>query len=98
MPDEDVVRGRTETLRQRFHQMHRTVLSAGATDGGGQIAAIFGREPRYPALQQSCDILQIVLHLGNIGEKLDDLRIFAGLAAEAGLPMRVGQTARVENE
>src|SRR5579885_3057739 len=87
-----------EMLRQAFSQINRTVPAAGAADRDGQIVLVLAFESRQPFLQQTDDVAQEIVHQRLRRQELAHRGILARERAEARIPVRVWQTARVEHE
>src|SRR3989338_2687014 len=85
-----------KVARKLLGEIHRAVLSAGAADGQGEVAAVVGDIAGQPALHKIADVAEHVLRGRGVFEKFDDCRIASGERAQVFVVMRVGQTAHIE--
>ena len=94
--------GRITVLRQRFlyllSQHDGTVLSAGAADSDRQIALTLADVMRNQIGEQAFDAAEKFARLRKRANVLLDFGIFAGVTAQAGDKVRVGQKADIEHE
>ena len=87
-----------EMARELFGEIDRAVLSAGAADGHGQVAAVVGDETGQPAFHEIADIAKHVLCAGGVVEKFDHRGIAPGERSQHRVVVRVGQAAHIEHQ
>ena len=68
------------------------MLTAGATDGNGHVAAVFRFEARQPGLCEAQNILKQMVHLWLRLQKFGNVLVLAGERTQFGFPVWVGQT------
>ena len=98
MARRDVAELAGELLGQAVDDIHRAMLSAGASDRHREIATVARLVIRHAAAHETRDVRHQRRHVGVGLEKTDDLGIAAGEVAQARFPVGVGQCARVEHE
>jgi len=89
---------RSEMLCQLLGEIDRAVLSAGAADGDGEVAAVVCDEAGQPACDEVVDVGEHLLREGGVIQKVDHGLVASGERAQRRIVMRVGQAAHVEYE
>jgi hypothetical protein len=87
-----------EVSSESIDEVNRTMLSAGAADGDGEIAAIGASEIRYPIFQKLRDVFEQPNDAVMTLQELCNGRVAPGQSGEPGFPKRVWKTARIEHE
>ena len=72
-----------------FGEVHRAVLSAGATDGDGNVGAVAGREAGQPFFEVGQGIAVEFVDFRLRLEVLDDRLVEAAEIAQVGLPVGI---------
>jgi len=87
-----------ERFLDLFAEHDGAVFAAGAADGDGQVAFAFADVMRDEVSEQTFDAAEKFSALGKRADVLLDFGILAGVAAQGGDKVGVGQKANVENE
>src|SRR6185437_11574479 len=79
-------------------KVNRAVPAAGAADRDGQVTLVLAFESRQPCVEETLDVSKILYYETLPIEEFADGRVLARKRAQARVPVRVGQAARVEHE
>src|SRR5690554_7086115 len=85
-----------EVLAQLFANVDRTVLAAGAANGDGHVAAITVGEGGQPGVQEAGEVVHHLFGQGLPFQEVDHRLVGAGVLAQAGIPVRIGQAAHIK--
>ena len=87
-----------EALSEAVHKIDGPVLSAGATNGDRQIAAVGRLVDRDTTPDETGDVLKKFADRGLCGQKVHHRCIAAGEMFQRWIPMRIGQGPGVKHE
>ena len=93
----DLVAGFAKALAEFFGHHHASVLAAGAAEGDGQVAFALFDVMREQVEHELGDTIEELSRLRESADVGGDFRIEAGLLAEFGDEVGVGQEANIEN-
>src|SRR6187402_3417263 len=89
---------RAEMLGQLLDEVDRAMAPARTADRNGDVAAIFALEAWQPRFEPASHVGIVFAYQGVRVEEFPDRLVFARERAQAGIPVRVGQAAGVEDE
>ena len=86
-----------EIAPELLTHINGAVLTTGATDGNGHVTTIAVGKRGQPGIQEARDVIHHLTGQRFPFQKFDDRLINAGVFAQAGVPVWIGQAAYVED-
>ena len=87
-----------QALGEFFDDIDGTVLPAGTADGDGNVAAAFFLQAREPVVHKVVDVVHHFLRQGLLVEIRLNGGIHAGVGAQLGIVIGIGQATHIEHE